>query len=132
MPTQLGQALSIVGALVLGQAAIQARLVGAPVVIVVAITAIAGLMIPAVKHSSIILRFLFLFASAMLGLYGYIFAVAALLIHLFNLRTFGVPYMSNMTSLHLQELKDTAIRAPWWYMEYRPKLLSKNLKRQYS
>lgn len=132
MPTNLGQSLSIVGALVLGQAAVEARLVGAPIVIVVAITGITGLMITGIKHVSIILRSFFLLLSSMLGLYGYIFGISALLINLFNLRSFGIPYMDNLNSLHLQEIKDTAIRAPWWYMKYRPKFLSKNIKRQSS
>ncbi len=133
MSTHMGESLSIVGALVLGQAAVEARFVSAPIVIIVAITAITGLMISGIKGSSIILRFSFLLLSSMLGLYGYMFGASALLIHLFGLRSFGVPYMASLTSLHLQDLKDTAIRAPWWYMEYRPKFLAyKNIKRESS
>ncbi|QUH19234.1 spore germination protein [Alkaliphilus sp. B6464] len=133
MSTHMGESLSIVGALVLGQAAVEARFISAPIVIIVAITAITGFMIPGIKGASITLRFSFLLLSAMLGLYGYMFAASALLIHLFRLRSFGVPYMANLTSLHLQDLKDTAIRAPWWYMKYRPKFLTyKNIKREAS
>ena len=131
MPIPMGESLSIVGALVLGQAAVEARFVGAPIVIIVSITAITGLMISQIKGASITLRFAFLLISATLGLYGYIFAIATLLISLFKIRSFGIPYMSNVTSIHLQELKDTAIRAPWWYMKYRPKVLAyKNIQRK--
>jgi len=59
-----------------------------------------------------------------LGLYGYIFGVIGLFIHLMSMRSFGVPYMMNLVSTKLQDIKDTSIRAPWWYMQYRPKFIS--------
>ena len=58
-----------------------------------------------------------------MGIYGYIFGMAGLLIHLFQIRSFGVPYMTPLNSIDFQDLKDTVIRAPWWYMEYRPKFI---------
>lgn len=131
MPAYIGQALSIVGALVLGQAAVQARFVSAPIVIIVAMSGITGLMIPAISGISIIARTILLLLSSALGLYGYVFGMLGIGIHLFSMRSFGVPYMSNVTSMKLQDLKDTFIRAPWWYMEYRPKFIaSKNLRRK--
>lgn len=133
MPTYIGQALSIVGALVLGQAAVQARFVSAPIVIIVALAGITGLMIPTLTGISIIARTTLLLLSSALGLYGYVFGMLGIGIHLFSMRSFGVPYMANVTSLKLQDLKDTFIRAPWWYMEYRPKLIaSKNPRRKAS
>ena len=131
MPTYIGQALSIVGALVLGQAAVQARFVSAPVVIIVALSGITGLMIPSLTGISIISRLVLLLFSSALGLYGYTFGILALLVYLFSIKSFGVPFMANITSLDLQELKDTAIRVPWWYMEYRPRLIAtKNPRRK--
>jgi spore germination protein KA len=124
MPTNIGQALSIVGALVIGQAAVEARFVSAPVVIIVALTAITGLVLPRIKGAEIVLRFLFLALSSIIGLYGYIFGVIGMLIHLFDMRSFGVPYMLSLMNLTSQNLKDTAIRAPWLYMKYRPKFIS--------
>jgi spore germination protein KA len=126
MPTNIGQALSIVGALVLGQAAVEARFVSAPVVIVVALTAITGLAMPKFKGIEIIMRFSLIILSSFIGLYGYIFGVIGLLIHLFSLRSFGVPYMLSLTSFNPQDIKDTAIRAPWIYMKYRPKFIAPN------
>lgn len=131
-PTQMGQTLSIVGALVIGQAAVDARLVSAPMIIIVALAGITGMIIPKMKGAVLVLMFLFLFLSAFLGMYGYIFGVAGLLIHLFEIRSFGVPFMLNLTSLDPQDLKDTAIRAPWWYMKHRPKYMSKDNKRKAS
>ncbi len=123
MPSTIGQALSIVGALILGQAAVEARIVSAPMVIVTGLTAVTGLMIPNLSGPVIILRGLFVFLASLIGFYGYLFGMIGLLIHLHQIRSFGVPYMSPLDSLNLQDLKDTVIRAPWWYMENRPKFI---------
>ncbi|PKM52626.1 MAG: spore germination protein [Firmicutes bacterium HGW-Firmicutes-7] len=123
MPTSMGQAITIVGALVLGQAAVEARIISAPMVIVVALTGITGLLIPKFKSASIIIRFIFLIMASILGLYGYIFGFMGLLLMLFSMRSFGVPYMLTLNSLDPQEVKDTIIRAPWWYMHYRPHII---------
>ena len=130
MPYYIGQALSIVGAMVLGTAAVEARLVSAPIVIVVSITAITGLMLPGIKGTVILLRLLLLLLSALLGLYGYIFGMMGFLIYLCELRSFGVPYMLSLMTLDPDELGDTVIRAPWWHMRLRPKLLTNNRIRQ--
>ena len=120
MPSSIGQALSIVGALVIGQAAVTAKLISAPMVIVVAVTAITGLINPKIKGATILLRFSLLFASSVIGLYGYGFLMVALLIHLFSLQSFGVIYTSQLSSYQLREIKDTVFRAPWKYMTTRP------------
>jgi spore germination protein KA len=121
--SNIGTSLSIVGALILGQAAVNANFFSAPMLIVVGFTVVVGLMFPKLSGASIILRLILLFCSALMGIYGYIFGIAGLLIHLFQVRSFGVPYMTSLNSLNLQDLKDTVIRAPWWYMEYRPKFI---------
>ncbi len=131
MPEAIGQTISIVGALVLGQAAIDARLFSAPIVVVVALSGITELIVPRFKGANIIVRMMLLFLSAFLGLYGFIFGVLILLIHLFGLRSFGVPYMQNYRSLEFQDFKDTVVRAPWWYMILRPQFIaSENKKRR--
>lgn len=124
MPTFIGQSLSIVGALVIGQAAVEARFISAPMIIVIAFSGITGLMISKMKGAVFALRLIFLLLSAFLGLYGFIFGITGLLIHLFEMRSFGVPYMSSLTSFNPQDFKDTVIRAPWWYMKYRPKFIA--------
>lgn len=124
LPEPIGTAISIVGALVLGQAAVEAKLVSAPIVIVVALTAISAFLIYTLKGAAIIVRFVFLILSGFLGLYGYIFGVIGLFIHLLSLRSFGVPYMLNLGAINPEDVKDTVIRAPWWYMIYRPKLIA--------
>lgn len=134
MPSSIGQAISIIGALVLGQAAVEAKLVSAPILIIVGLTGITGLLIPRMKGANILLRLALLLLSAFLGLYGVAFGITVLLIHLFGMRSFGVPYMLNFNSLKPQDLKDTVIRAPWWYMHYRPKFIAANnyIRKAYS
>lgn len=127
MPSYIGQTLSIVGALVLGSAAVDARLVSAPMVIVVGMSGITSLISPTLGAASIIIKLIFILLSSILGLYGYIIGISFLLLHLLKLKSFGIPYMTNLTTLNLQDLKDTGIRAPIWYMKYRPKYIaSKN------
>lgn len=130
MPGMMGQALSIVGALVIGQAAVEAKTVSAPMIIVVGVTGISGLMVPRVKGATIILRFTLLIMASVLGLYGYMFGMLGLLIHLFNLNSFGVPIMTSAFATGLQDKKDIAVRAPWWFMKKRPKYLSPNVTRE--
>lgn len=123
MPPSIGQALSIVGALVLGTAAVDARLVSAPVIIVVGLSGITGFMIPSIAGSSTIIRFILVGISAILGLYGYIIGISFLLIHIIKLKSYGVPVMSSFTSMEIDDVKDTHFRAPRWAMKYRPKIL---------
>lgn len=125
----ISQSLSIVGVLVLGTAAVDARLVSAPMIIVVGAAAITELMLPNITGALIILRIGLLLLSSLLGFYGYIFGILAMIIHLFSLRSQGIPFMSGLDSFHTQSLKDTVIRAPAWYMRYRPKFMSKDYKR---
>jgi spore germination protein KA len=127
----MGQSVSIVGALILGQAAIEARLFSAPMVIIVAATGITGLLIIKLKGASIVMRLALMLLAAFMGLYGYIFGITGALIYLFSMRSFGVPYMLEYGSLNPIDLKDTFIRAPWWYMDLRPKhIAAKNVIRQ--
>ncbi|OPX44221.1 spore germination protein B1 [Ruminiclostridium hungatei] len=124
MPTNIGQALSIVGALVLGQASVEAKLVSAPIVIVVAISGITSLMIPKILGAAIIMRVMLLILASYMGFYGLIFGITGVLLHLCELRSFGVPYLLYLTSMNPGDLKDVIIRAPLWYMDSRPKLIS--------
>lgn len=124
LPKQVGAAVSIVGALVIGQAAVQAGIVSAPMVIVVAITGVASFMIPryVVGISIRMLRFPIILLAGTLGLLGVMLGVITIIIHLCSLRSFGVPYLTPLAPFKANELKDVLIRAPWWMMDTRPHL----------
>jgi spore germination protein KA len=131
LPSPMGQAVSIVGTLVLGESAVSARFVSAPIVIITATTGISSFLISKLYAPAIIARTVCLILSSMLGLYGYIFAAIGFTIHLMTIRSFGVPYTMNVSSLKPEHIKDTFIRAPWWYMKHRSKLIAgKNILRK--
>jgi spore germination protein KA len=119
LPSDIGEAISIVGALVLGQAAVNARLVSAPMVIVVGLTGIVGLINVKVIGASIVVRFIFLILSSLLGVYGYLFGVIVLIVYLMSLRSFGVGYMNTIGSISSETIIDSAIRAPWWQLSLK-------------
>jgi len=131
LPGPIGQALSIVGAIVLGDAAVQAQIVSTPMIIVVAITAISGFAVPRLYGVMIILRILFSLLSAVMGLYGYFCGVILVTVYFMSIRSFGVPYMVNFTAFDLQNIKDTAVRSPWWVMRLRPKLIARRNPQRY-
>lgn len=130
IPKPIGQAVSIAGALILGQSAVQARLVSAPMVIIAALTGISSVLLPRVV-SVIVIRVIFLFFACILGFYGFIFSAMGLGIYLMSMRSFGVPYMLNCGTgpIKFEDIKDTMIRAPWWLMKDRPRGASLNRKR---
>ncbi|NLY11238.1 MAG: spore germination protein [Firmicutes bacterium] len=119
LPNPIGSAVSIVGAIVLGDAAASAGLVSSPMIIVVALTAIASFAVPKLLGLATLIRLYLVLFSAFLGLYGFFFGIIGLFIQLCSMRSFGVPYLSNFATLQPHELQDTVIRAPWWVMSSR-------------
>jgi spore germination protein KA len=132
LPRSVGQAVSIVGALVIGQAAVQAGFVSPVMVIVVALTAIANFSTPtfAMAISARLLRFVLMGLATMLGFYGIMIGIMFMTIHLCSLRSFGVPYMTPIAPLNIKGQQDVLIRFPIWAMKNRPPLISeRNLRR---
>jgi spore germination protein KA len=122
MPTTMGQSISIVGALILGQASVEAKIFSAPIVIVAAVTGITGLLLPKLKGASILTRGIFILLASVVGLYGFIFGVMGMLLYLFSLRSFGISYMAKSGSINPKEVKDTTIRAPIFTMKHHDNL----------
>lgn len=133
MPRAVGSAMSIVGAFVIGSAAVEAGIVSAAMVIVVSLTAIASFVSPTydMALSIRILRFVFMGLAASFGLFGIIVGLVALILHLCSLRSFGIPYMYPIAPFNISGQKDTFIRLPIWKMFNRPHLISQqNIDRQ--
>ena len=129
MSQNLGHALSIVGGLVVGQAAVEARIISSPMLIVVALSGIAGLMLPRLKAAVFYIRIALVLASCFLGMYGYFLGIVVLLLYVFSLSSFGVDYTISLKKASLQNLKDTVFRAPWTFMKNRP-IFNHNIKRR--
>lgn len=130
MQTHVGQALSIVGALVLGQAAVEAKLVAAPMIIVIAMTGITSLLVPKMNASILIIRLGILLLASCFGFLGVIIGFALILTHVLSLRSFGLWQLASDHKINYQKFKDTVIRAPWYQMILRPKQIAMNVVRQ--
>ncbi|WP_432661857.1 spore germination protein [Wukongibacter baidiensis] len=135
MPRAVGAAISIVGALVLGEAAVQAGIVSPVMVIVVSLTAISSFVFPTYNMAIAVrmLRFVLMILSATFGLYGMALGLIGVVLHLCSLRSLGIPYMSPMAPFNWSDQKDTISRFPLWSMFYRPRLINqKDMIRQQS
>lgn len=120
MPQNLGHALSVVGGLVIGQAAVEAGIISAPMLIAVAFSAIAGLMVPRLTGAVFYWRILVVIACAVFGLLGFFVLASIFVIRVFSIKSFGVDYTISFAKPSLQTLKDTFFRAPWKFMKTRP------------
>ncbi|NLT40971.1 MAG: spore germination protein [Clostridiales bacterium] len=123
LPRPVGQAISIVGALIMGDAAVSAGIVGAPVVITIAITAVASFLIPMQNESDTMLRLAMMALAAFAGFYGVAMGTFAILIHLATLTSFGAAYFDGFA--WTRNLQDSIIRMPLWTMKRRPKHIAK-------
>ncbi len=125
LPGMIGSAISIVGALILGDAAIRAGLVSPTVVVVVAFTAIASFTVPVytLGISGRIARFVVILLGSVFGLLGVQFAAMLLILHLCALRSFGLPYLYPFAPLVLDDMKDSLTRVFWWRQTRRPRLI---------
>jgi hypothetical protein len=129
LPKPIGPAISIVGGLVIGEATVRAGLVSAPMVIVIAFTAIASFNIANYRLNLVIrlLRIPFLVLAASFGIFGIMIGLVALAAHLNLLESFGVPYLAPLTPKNapaLRDLKDTVVIAPPSSLNQRPAYLA--------
>jgi len=130
MPRIAGQAISIVGALVLGEAAVQAGLVSAAMVIVVSITAISNFVSPSYSFgiAQRLLLFVYITLGAFMGLFGILCGVLFTIVHLTSIKSFGVPYMAPVAPTVFPDLKDILVRAPRPLMKGTPLINRKKIK----
>ncbi|OAA90060.1 spore germination protein [Clostridium ljungdahlii] len=127
LPKQAGQAVSIVGGIVIGQAAVQAGIVSQAMVIVVALTGISSFAIPAfnASSSSRLLRFPLMIVASVLGLPGILAVASIILTHLNSLRSFGINYMEPFISADKSIVEDTVFRKHWWKMNRLPSYIAR-------
>ncbi|WP_078430791.1 spore germination protein [Alkalihalobacterium alkalinitrilicum] len=122
LPQQVGGALSIVGVLVIGQAAVEAGFVSPITVVVIALTTIGSFATPAYNAAIALrmLRFPLVIIAGIFGLYGVMIGFILIMNHMLSLNSFGVPYMSPIVPGDFQGMKDTVVRSPLWSMTKRP------------
>ena len=119
-PPEIGASLSIVGGLILGQAAVDAKLVSAPVIIVVAVWAVTGMMLPNLRSPTLACTALLLALAGALGLYGYAVGVTLIVLGMADIRSFGVPYLAYAMPYSFRELRDSFLRTDWRRLDASP------------
>ena len=136
LPKTIGPAVSIVGGLVIGEATVRAGLISAPMVIVIAFTAIASFNVANYRINLLVrlLRIPFLILGATFGMFGVLVGLLAVGVHISLMESFGVPYLAPVipgNSGELTDLKDTLVVVPPALMDERPAYLSpQDSKRQ--
>ncbi|MFG6495043.1 spore germination protein [Fictibacillus sp. UD] len=119
MPRPIGSAVSIVGAIVIGESAVAAGLVSPAIVIVVSLTAISSFVSPyyAFSGAARLLRFVLMILAATTGIFGMIFFMLGLLIHLCSLTSMGKPYFTPLAPFQSGKQKDSLLRLPLWWTQ---------------
>ena len=135
LPGPMGGTLGIVGGLIIGQAAVEANIVSAIVVIVVALTALAAFTIPNESFATAfrLLKFYLILLGAFLGTFGFVLGVLTILIHLASLNSFGIPYMMPFVAGEVNgrnDKKDGAFLFPIKAMGWRPVFTRKKNRRR--
>lgn len=113
LPKTIGHAVSIVGALVIGEAAVTAGLVAAPMLIIVALTAISSFVSPEIYNSVAILRLIFIVIGGLLGMYGIILGLLVLTVNMTAVNPYGVPFTSPVAPLVVPAFRDLIYRQSW-------------------
>ncbi|MET3289798.1 UNVERIFIED_CONTAM: hypothetical protein ABID98_002368 [Brevibacillus sp. OAP136] len=128
LPRALGSAIGILGAVVIGQSAVQAGYVSPVVIIVISMSAISSFVLPSIYISNVsrFLNYFLILLAAFFGLFGVIIGLIYMLWRLFCIRSFGVPIAHRLGSGELSLMKDIWVRFPLWKLRNRPRLLTEN------
>lgn len=121
IPGIIGNTLGIIGALILGQAAVQANIVSPVLVIIIAVTGLGNFAIPnfSMAFGVRILRFIFIFTGAFLGFFGISLALVVISALVVQMKSFGVPFYSPLAP-KTRRSTDLFIKWPVWMQEMRP------------
>lgn len=129
LPKPAGQAISIVGAIVMGDAAVNANLISASVLIVLAITVVSSFVAATYVDAATLLRLIFLALAWCFGFFGLLVGTMGLLIYLCSLESFGVPFFAPLAPYDEYGMKDLTVRLPLRELKFRPSALSRNRRR---
>ncbi|RXZ61871.1 spore germination protein [Candidatus Borkfalkia ceftriaxoniphila] len=123
MPKYVGLALSVVGALVLGDTAVKAGIVSSSAIIIVALSGIAAYTLPDLAGSLTLLRFAFLIVAGSLGTFGIVLFTGLVLLYLVTSDSYGAPLLAPFSPLITRDLKDSVVKADILNLKMRPKFL---------
>ena len=130
IPSSMGTAISILGGIVLGDAAVNAGIVSPIMIIVIAISAISGMLMPSIEAVNSIrwYRFLLIILSTFFGFYGIFLGIILILTSLSNTKSIGIDYLYPFAPINFNEQKDAILKFQNKF-KYRNPLLSNNKKR---
>ena len=131
MPKYVGMALAVVGALVLGETAVNAGIVSTPTILIMALSGISIYAIPELVETTSVLRLLCLIVAGSMGAYGMVLFVAFIMCYLCSMDNYGVPYTAPYSPFIANDLQDGVFMDDVIGMTNRPEALgSKNKRRQ--
>ena len=123
MPKYVALALSVIGALVLGDTAVKAGLVSSPAIIIIALSGISAYTVPDLTGTISIVRMAYLVAAGSIGTYGIPLLTGALLYYLISSDSWGVPLLAPFSPLIARDLHDSLYKAGLFSLNTRPKTL---------
>ena len=132
VPSSSGSALSIVGALILGEAAVNAGIVSPIMIIIIALTAISSLPFSEFEFVNSLrwYRLLFMFGALFMGIIGVVVVFLFFIIRLVNIDSFGKPYLMPIVPINIEGLKNSLIKLPLRKLKKRESYLSDNIIEQ--
>lgn len=130
MPKYVGMALSVVGALVLGETAVNAGFVSTPAIIIIAFSAIGLYAVPNLIEVTSVIRLIMLLVAGSVGTYGIILLTAFIIFYLCNTESYGTPLLAPFSPLIGHDLKDSVLKFNMKTLSIRPKTLKSQNKRR--
>lgn len=119
LPKTVGHAISIIGGIIIGETTVTAGLIGAPMLVVIAMTAISSYVVNPLYESVSVLRFLFIIVGGLTGMYGLILGAGVVFVNICSLNPFGVPMSSPISPLDIHSLGDIFYRETWKKLSQR-------------
>ncbi len=113
LPRPIGHAIGVVGGIVIGDITVNAGLVGAPMVLIVALSGLCSFVVPTQYEKTVVLRFLYIIAGGVFGLYGLFVLAGVVIIKMCSLATYGIPYMAPISPFSPKSMRDMFVRAGW-------------------
>ena len=116
MPANVGHAVSIVGGIVIGDIVISAGLAGAHMLLVIAIASVASFIVPDLYNAIVVMRFVFILAGGLFGLFGITAAGLLFCIKLCSMNAYGIPFTVPLSPFSPKNMRDTFIRMGWRFL----------------
>ena len=132
MPKYVGLALSVVGALVLGDTAVKAGIISTPAVIIIAFSAICLYTVPDMVETTTTLRFLFLIVAGSVGTFGIVLLTAYIICYLVTEQDYGVPLLAPYAPMISKDMADSLFKANFATLSKRPKVIGSPNKTRFS